>query len=213
MIYWYNQMIGHKLGRTFQVSISNFLLVFEIFCSLHWYHLRPHTESLSLFLPLSLSPFLRREAQKARVWYSSTPTFLSSANLIRDITQFSTSGADFFKNAYFKVNYYEILSSHSDMWCQTNKTNTFSSVWCRGTQKTLPPRFGTSSMSTLFGQFKVLTPGEHIRLIDVSVNVLGLKKTVILSQTGLDKWKTSKSILHIYWHFNSVASLSAFGCF
>ena len=90
LIYWYNQMIGHKLGRTFQVSISNFLLVFEIFCSLHWYHLRPHTESLSLFLSLSLSSFLRREAQKARVWYSSTPTFLSSANLIRDITQFST---------------------------------------------------------------------------------------------------------------------------
>ena len=27
------------------------------------------------------------------------------------------------------------------------------------------------------------------------------------------KWKTSKVILHIYWHFNSVASLSAFGCF
>ena len=90
MIYWYNQMIGHKLGRTFQVSISNFLLVFEIFCSLHWYHLRPHTQSLSLFLSLSLSLFLHREAQKARVWYSSTPTFLSSANLIRDITQFST---------------------------------------------------------------------------------------------------------------------------
>ena len=49
-------------------------------------------------------------------------------------------------------------------------------MWCRGTQKTLPPRFGTSSTSTLFGQFKVLTPGKHICLIDVSVNVLGLKR-------------------------------------
>ena len=27
MLYWYNQMIGHKLGRTFQVSMFNFLLV------------------------------------------------------------------------------------------------------------------------------------------------------------------------------------------
>ena len=72
-------------------------------------------------------------------------------------------------------------------------------AWCLGTQKTLPPRFGTSSTSTLFGQFKVLTPGKHIRLIDVSISEVKFVHPV--SPGGSVKFVASGVNFSIFTHF------------
>ena len=101
--YWYNQMIGHKLGRTFQVRrLISLKWGWWIRWSLWWawWWLDTRRPTFVILITIASRDHCNHNdhhddhscsaALKARVWCSSTPTFLSSANLIRDITQFST---------------------------------------------------------------------------------------------------------------------------